>query len=68
MAKTGKKAIKEVAQDNLMQVLGIAFQYVKDDYNISEDMKKDVLEEMSQQMARIEKLFGYEKNSWPRGI
>lgn len=67
MGPTRKQVAKEVAQDNLMQVLGIAFQYLEDG-QMAEDMKKDVREAMDQQMARIEKLFGYEKNSWPRGI
>lgn len=67
MGHTNKKVAKEVAQDNLMQVLGIAFQYLEDS-NMAEDEKTNMREAMGQQMARIEKLFGYEKNSWPRGI
>lgn len=62
-----KKADKQAAQDNLMQVLGISFQYLEDS-NMTEDEKTNMREAMDQQMARIEKLFGYVKNSWPRGI
>ena len=33
----------------------------------SEDLTQEERQELSKQMARIEKLFGYEANSWVRG-
>lgn len=54
-----KKETKQKAQDELMLALQTAF------YN--EDLTDEEREEMSKQMERIEKMFGYTPGSWLRG-
>ena len=57
-----RKEIKQQAQDNLMSAMQIAFLQAHDDHASS-----DLISEMSSQMERVEKLFGYDPGSWQRG-
>lgn len=54
--------LKITAQRNLMSAMQIAFTTERENEN-----HPDVLAEMDKQMRRVEKLFGYEVGSWPRG-
>ncbi len=53
---------KQKAQDELMSAMQIAFARAHD-----EGTSDDLAAEMSSQMARVEKLFGYDPGSWRRG-
>ena len=52
------KAIKEQAQQNLLLGMQVAFEH-----SVDEKMRA----EMSKQMARVEKMFGFEPYSFERG-
>lgn len=52
---------KHEAQEHLMHGLRAAFA-------MADDIDDETRVEMSKQMARIEKLFGYEPFSSPRGV
>lgn len=54
-----RKETKQQAQAELLSAMQIAFAGTGDD---------DLRAEMSLQMARVEKLFGYDQYSWVRGI
>jgi len=58
-----RKEIKHEAQDRLLFGLSAAFSMAGE-----AGASEEVLEEMSRQMARVEKLFGYEPYSGGRGI
>lgn len=61
-----KTELKQVAQDQLMNAMQVAFSYVHD--NEEEGIERDILiAEMDKQMSRVEKLFGYEPGSFTRG-
>ncbi len=53
---------KQQAQNNLMSAMQIAFARAYDEKDSA-----DSIAEMSRQMERVEKLFGYEPGSWARG-
>ena len=57
-----KTEIKQNAQDELMSAMQIAFTRATD-----ESASDDLVAQMSRQMARVEKLFGYDAFSWHRG-
>ena len=61
------KERREQVQDILMSALGTAFYQVSDDRTLPEAEKEVLIKEMSRQMERIERLFGYDPGSWPRG-
>lgn len=61
MALTNKE-IKEKAQDELISGMQAAFSQLPD------DAPRELRNMMSDQFARIEKLFGYEAYSNPRGV
>lgn len=63
---------REKAQDILMRALGTAFYSIEDrmsrEANEVDEADVDAMaKEMSKQMERVERLFGYEPKSWPRG-
>lgn len=64
------KYIKILAQDELMTAMQTAFDNMvpleKADSENFVDIET-LQNEMSKQMARIERLFGYNANSWTRG-
>ena len=66
MKKYPKKQLKEDAQDKLLAALPTAFYAIADDENIPEETKQVLYKELNNQMARIEKLFGYEPYTWGR--
>jgi hypothetical protein len=55
-----KRALKQLAQDNLLFAMQIAFDRIADD-------EKELREVMSNQMERVERLFGYKPGSFGRG-
>jgi len=59
-----KTEIKHTAQDTLMSAMQTAFAGMAEEN--PEDIE-DIMEEMSKQFARVEKLFGYDTGSWSRG-
>ena len=61
--RTSKREIKEKAQDQLIFGLRSAFALAGDD-----GVCQAVLDEMSKQFERVEKMFGYEPGSNPRGV
>lgn len=62
-----KTEIKQEAQDRLMNAVQIAFYKIAEDGEHDENEAKTIADEMSKQMERIEKMFGYEPKSWNRG-
>jgi hypothetical protein len=60
-----KTEAKHKAQNDLMQAMQAAFNHIPENY--SEEDAEILKEEASKQMARIEKMFGYEEYSWTRG-
>lgn len=64
----GTHELKLMAKDEIMFGIQTAFNTVNDNGSISEEEKEQTLNEMSFQMERIEKLFGYEPKSWTRGV
>lgn len=52
-----------VAQDRLMAAMQVAFNRARED-----GVTPAFIKEMSDQMARVEELFGYEPRSWQRGV
>ena len=61
-----KTEIKQKAQDELMSAMQTAFvAYLERTWR--QETSEDLVAEMSRQMARVEKLFGYELGSWQRG-
>lgn len=65
-----RKQVKEEAQDKLMQAMQVAWNHLSRAYDFDEsDIEKVTLDkEMDLQFQRVEKLFGYEKKSWSRGV
>ena len=63
-----KTATKQKAQDELLSAMGLAFQRVADDPSYSDAERDNMLSVMSDQMARVERLFGVEQYSFARGI
>ena len=57
-----RKETKHQAQAELMSAMQIAFERTP-----KNPAEADVTAEMSRQMERVEKLFGYEPGSWVRG-
>lgn len=53
---------KQKAQFELLSAMQIAFEIAHDQH-----ASDDLVAEMSSQMERVEKLFGYELGSWARG-
>ena len=64
MTKTERK---HEAQRQLMLGMQIAFSAVHEELKHDGQFRSEMLIEMSKQMERIEKLFGYEVGSWNRG-
>ena len=60
---TTRKETKQQAQAELMSTMQIAFAGIP-----KNPAEADVTAEMSRQMERVEKLFGYEPGSWVRGV
>lgn len=60
--------VKREAQDQLMSALQVSFVVVASVQERSERDRLRLLSEMDRQMARIEKLLGYEPGSWKRGV
>ena len=58
---TTRTEIKQQARDALMDSLVYAAERAQND-----GASDEVINEMDQQMRRIEKLFGYEQGSWGR--
>lgn len=68
--KDVKVTAKHKAQEQLMRALQIAFVQHMDGHSTHGMTQREaemVWQQMDKQMARIEKLFGYEPNSWNRG-
>lgn len=70
--KDVKVTPKQKAQEELISAMQIAFVRMSeggraDIDSMTDRENKAVWEQMSKQMARVEKLFGYEPYSWPRG-
>ena len=61
-SKMTKKAAKERAQDLLMLFAANAFLSAYDN-----DEPQEVVDALKVQFSRMEKLFGYDKDSWMRG-
>ncbi len=61
-----KKEIKEKAQGELLHGMQVAFSLI-DEYGVPENEVKALQTEMSRQMARVEKLFGFVPFSFTRG-
>lgn len=65
-----KTEIKEKAQEEIMYTIQMVFNRITENNDMNEyteeEMEK-IKEAASKQMARIEKMFGYEENSWMRG-
>jgi hypothetical protein len=57
---------KQLAQENLLSAMQTAFDRL-DQEEIDGAAKEDLRDAMSKQMARVEKLFGFEPNSFLRG-
>lgn len=62
-----KTQIKQDAQDRLLHAMIGAFYAVGDDDEMSDDDKNQMIAAMSNQMKRVEKMFGYVPGSCPRG-
>ena len=58
---------KQRAQEEILSMIGKAWASVENDPDMTEREREQVLDQMSKQYARIEKLFGYEPFSWMRG-
>ena len=64
-----KASIKHYAQKELCSALQVAFHNVSEETSdYSQADREAILDEMSKQFARIEKLFGYVPRSWHRGV
>jgi hypothetical protein len=61
-----KTEIKEYCQEELVSAMGLAFQRLADE-DWPEPVKEQYRAVMSEQMARVEKLFGIEPYSFMRG-
>ena len=57
-----KTELKQDAQDRLMYVLEIAYYQVGDDPEMTEEEKEALSNELTKQINRVKKLFGYETN------
>lgn len=57
---------KQLAQENLLSAMQVAFDRL-DGEEMSAAQKADMRKAMSKQMARVEKLFGFEPNAFARG-
>lgn len=64
---TNKKAIKEYVQGELLSAMGVAFARLGDEPWDSETMEQYRIV-MSKEMERVEKMFGFESNSFMRGV
>lgn len=62
-----RKDIKIKAQDELLGGMRAAFHWVEDS-DLDESLLEEIKEEMSKQMARVEKLFGVDPYSTSRGV
>ena len=62
-----KREVKQQAQENIMHGISNSFYGVYDDEELSGRDKAILRQEMSNQMARVEKLFGYIPYEWIRG-
>ena len=60
-----KTEIKQTAQEELLSAMGVAFHRLEEAFAM--EKRKEIRDEMSKQMARVEKLFGYKPNSFLRG-
>jgi len=58
--------IKYKAQDEILSMIQCSFTSFSERSVLDDCDKKMVLEEMSKQMARVEKLFGYSGHEWMR--
>ena len=54
-----KTELKTQAKEKLLSFIQHSF--------YDDTISKEMIEEMSKQMERVEKLFGYEPKSWARG-
>ena len=61
MTKTEKK---QAAQNEIMHARGTVFYALHDDNTLSDDEKAQKADEIRKQVNRVEKLFGFEENSW----
>jgi len=62
-----KAQVKEEAQRQLLSAMQNAFTVIHEEYNgYTPEQTKTIQDEMSKQMARVEKIFGYEEYSWDR--
>lgn len=59
---------KQTAQENLLSAMQVAFDRLDEETaSMKESDKKALRNTMSKQMARVEKLFGFEPYSFSRG-
>ena len=71
LSRAEKKALREEAQGDLLDGMQCAFARLDDDVQqgITSAQKAAALrDEMSKQMARVERLFGYIPYSFARGV
>jgi hypothetical protein len=57
---------KQLAQENLLSAMQVAFARLEDE-GLSAEQTESMQKAMSQQMARVEKLFGFEPGAFARG-
>lgn len=59
-----KTDLKHKAQDYLMSGMQTAFYRIGDDSSLTERQKSAIRSEAEKQFRRVERLFGYDPDSW----
>lgn len=62
-----KTELKHQAQNRLMSAMQAAFDHLSDE-ELTDELRKAINGEMDRQMRRVERFFGYDENSWTRGV